>query len=139
MRIAQEMNAPPTLTTGIETEDHVKTHSDNKALPTKNTKMIGTKITRRIKPSFPIPLNPFSWRRLSSSNPIIAQASARMMNEVERILHEKDLPDTQTVMSAFYEMLHSWKQDTTAHLVANIIRPDTYQECLKRLLERQKA
>ena len=61
----------------------------------------------------------------------------QIMAEVLRILDEKDMPDTRTIMSAFYEMLDSWKRDTVDHLVGNTIHNSTFKECLKELLAKQ--
>lgn len=55
----------------------------------------------------------------------------RLMHEIESIIDEKELPDTTTVLQSFFDLLRSWKQDTTDHLVSNFINPVTFQDCLK--------
>ncbi len=63
-----------------------------------------------------------------------------IMDEIERVLlNEKELPDTRTTLLAFFEMLRSWKLETTDHLIRNIMKPITFKDCLKHQLDKISA
>ncbi len=60
----------------------------------------------------------------------------RLMNEIELIFDSKKLPDTETTMLAFFDLLKSWKQDAAMNLASSFINPVNFRDCLKIRLEK---
>ena len=60
----------------------------------------------------------------------------RLMHEIE-LIAEKKLPDTETAMGAFFDLLKSWKQEATENLVTSYTNEVKLQDCLKIRLEKQ--